>query len=129
MIATHRLTRLAAIAALPLALAIASPTMVRADDDIDFEEISKEKVLNCLHPTVRAESAQIERMGPPRTEGDITTQRMKIYYQGLIRRNNVEFEFLVRRSGSIRQMRVQVLSDTSPPNPLCSLTGTNWTDF
>jgi len=123
-----RLRRLLLAAGLPLLLAVAGSGAVRADDDIDYEDIAKNQGLSCLHPTVRTERAEVERLAPPRTEGDVTTTRLKMYYQCLIRRNNVEFDIMVRQAGSIRQMMVRVLSDTAPSTLPCALTS-RWVDF
>lgn len=95
---------------------------------VAYEEILISRVLPCLHPTARRENARVEQVTGPITTGEMTRSRHKIYYQGLIRRNVAEVELLIRQSGSIRQMMVNVLSDSAPSTIPCSLTS-RWTDF
>ena len=112
-----------AAAVLGLSLAAAGPVRA-ADPAIDYVAIAKAKVLKCLHPTVKPESATAEITKPTVTEGDVSTTRIKMFYSGMIKKNSVE----LRKAGSIRQMRVNVLADTATEVGSCNLTK-NWVDF
>jgi hypothetical protein len=116
-----------AAAALGLSLAAAGPVRA-ADPAIDYVAIAKAKVLKCLHPTVKPDGATAEITKPTVTEGDVSTTRIKMFYSGMIKKNSVELEILVRKAGSIRQMRVNVLADTATEVGSCNLTK-NWVDF
>ena len=96
-------------------------------DDVSASALVKEKILSCLHPTVNAAKATIEAQ-TPKTEGEITTTRVKVFYEGLIKKNSLELDVLVRASGSIRQFKANVLSDTAMSVKPCELTKT-WSDF
>ena len=95
--------------------------------DIDYPGLFKSKILKCIHPTVSAEKATVEIVNAPATKGDITTTRLKAFYPGLIKKDAMELDVLVRQAGSIRQMKVDVLSDSSVGGH-CSLTK-EWADF
>ena len=96
-------------------------------EDVSASALVKDKILKCLHPTINAAKANIEAQAP-KTEGDITTTRVKVFYEGLIKKNSLELEVLVRASGSIRQFKANVLSDTAVDMKPCEMTKT-WTDF
>jgi len=64
----------------------------------------------------------------PETQGDTTTVRMKAFYQGLLKKDSIEANLIIRQAGSIRQMKVQVLADTGPAHKPCGLEQ-NWQDF
>jgi hypothetical protein len=126
----HTLPRRLALAAVPaLFLALAALSVpARAADAIDYVGIAKNKVLTCLHPTVKPNDATAEITKPTTTSGDTATTRVKIFYSGLVRKNSVELEILVRQAGSIRQMRVNVLADTATEVGSCNMVK-NWVDF
>jgi hypothetical protein len=114
-------------AALALSLA-ALPAPSRAADAVDYVAIAKSQVLKCLHPTVKPADATAEITKPTSTAGDISTTRVKIFYSGLVRKNSAEIEIMVRQSGSIRQMKVNVLADTATEVGSCNMVK-NWVDF
>jgi hypothetical protein len=95
---------------------------------IDYVELVRTKVLPCIHPTVKADKAEIEVQKDSTHSGDTTTTRVQVFYAGLIKKNSMQADILVRESGSIRQFRVNVLSDTSAVHGSCDLTK-NWADF
>jgi hypothetical protein len=112
----------ATVGILPLSPAVADTTPV------DYVELFKTKVMPCLHPTVKSDSVSAELRKEPTTSGDVTTARVEAFYSGLIKKNSIQADIMVRQSGSIRQLQVKVLSDTSMLHGSCDLT-TNWKDF
>jgi len=105
---------------------LASGTVRAAD--IDYPGLFKSKILKCVHPTVSPDKATVEIVNGPTTKGDITTTRLKAFYPGLIKKDSMELNVLVREAGSIRQMKIDVLSDSSVGVGHCSLTK-DWSDF
>ena len=112
----------AAVSILPLSPAVADTAPV------DYVELFKTKIMPCLHPTVKSDSVSVELRKEPATSGDITTARVEAFYAGLIKKNSIQADIMIRQSGSIRQLQVKVLSDTSMLHGSCDLT-TNWKDF
>jgi len=112
----------AAVSILPLSSAVADTAPV------DYVELFKTKIMPCLHPTVKADSVSVELRKEPATSGDVTTARVEAFYAGLIKKNSIQADIMVRQSGSIRQLQVKVLSDTSMLHGSCDLT-TSWKDF
>ena len=96
--------------------------------DVDYAEIVKTKILKCLHPTVSPEKATVEVVKPATKNGDVSTTRYKVFYEGLVKKNAMELDLLVRQAGSIRQMKVNVLSDSGTGGGSCAL-AKNWGDF
>jgi hypothetical protein len=96
--------------------------------DPDYIGLFKTRALPCLHPTVKADQATVELRNGPTTSGDTTTVRLQAFYPGLVKKNSLEADLLVRQSGSIRQLKVNVLTDTSAVHGSCDLTK-NWKDF
>ena len=95
---------------------------------VDYVELFKTKIMPCLHPTVKSDSLSVELRKEPATSGEITTARVEAFYAGLIKKNSLQVDIMVRQAGSIRQFQVKVLSDTSMMHGSCDLT-TNWKDF
>ena len=114
----------AAVSLVWSALSVGAPAHA---EDVSASTLVKDKILNCLHPTANAAKATIEAQAP-KTESDITTTRVKVYYEGMIKKNSLEMDVLVRASGSIRQFKANVLSDTGVSMKPCEMTKT-WTDF
>jgi len=124
------LTRRLAFGAAALALSLAGwggPAKA-ADTPIDYAAIAKARIIKCLHPTVKGDDATVEITKPTVTEGEISTTRVKIFYSGLIKKNSAEIDIMVRRAGSIRQMKIKVLADTATEVGSCDLVK-NWVDF
>ena len=96
--------------------------------DVDYADMVKTKVLKCLHPTVNTDKATVEVVKPAATAGDVSTTRYKVFYEGLVKKNAMELDLMVRQAGSIRQMKANVLSDTGTGGGSCALTK-NWGDF
>jgi hypothetical protein len=79
---------------------------------MDYAALFRSRVLPCIHPTADPKRTGVEVEAPATTSGEITTVRIKARYPGLIFRNDMELELMIRQSGPIRQMKVVVLSDT-----------------
>lgn len=100
----------------------------KAAEALDYAELFRTRGLNCMHPTVDAAKATVEVTKGPTSEGDVTTVRVKAFYAGLMKRNVLEADVMVRRSGSIRQMRIAPLSDTGTGARRCGMEKA-WADF
>ncbi|MBV9825323.1 MAG: hypothetical protein JO001_06580 [Alphaproteobacteria bacterium] len=96
-------------------------------DDPKYADLFRDNAMKCLHPTVDPAKATIEQEKGPDKSGDTTTVRFKVYYPGMIKKDVLEAELMVRQSGSIRQMKVNVLADSASSKP-CDLVK-NWKDF
>ena len=90
-----------------------SPAVADTASPVDYVELFKTKIMPCLHPTVKMDSVAVELRKEPAPSGDITTARVEAFYAGLIKKNSLQVDIMVRQSGSIRQLQVKVLSDTS----------------
>jgi hypothetical protein len=99
-----------------------------APGSIDYLELFKTKVMPCIHPTVKPDTVTVELRKEPTTSGDTTTARVEAFYKGLIKKNSIQADIMIRQAGSIRQLKVNVLSDTSAVHGSCDLTS-NWQDF
>lgn len=99
-----------------------------AADTVNYADLFRERAIKCVHPTVNPEKATVEMEKGPETQGDTTTVRIKAFYQGLIKKDSMEANLLIRQAGSIRQMKIQVLADTGPAHKPCALEQ-NWQDF
>ena len=121
-----RLLRIASAGGVALITSIAGAQ--NSANPIDYVQLFRTKVLPCLHPTVQADKAEIEIQKESTHSGDTTTTRIQAFYPGLIKKNALQADVLVREAGSIRQLHVNVLSDTSTLHGSCDLTK-NWADF
>ena len=115
-------------AAIALLGALLAATSARADQAINYPELFRLNAIKCVHATVNPDKATVEVLKGPDTVGEITTVRVKAYYDGLIRKNVMEAELMVRKAGSIRQMMIKVLSDSGTAVLGCDLEKT-WKDF
>jgi hypothetical protein len=97
-------------------------------ETINYTELFRTKALGCIHPTVNLEKATVEMEKDPSTTGEVTTARIKVYYEGWMKKQVMESDLMVRQAGSIRQMRVAVLSDSGSAHAGCALEK-NWSDF
>ncbi len=111
--------------------AISQVTLARsaaAADTIDYVNIAKNNVLKCVHPTVNVATATAEIAKPTEVTGDTSKTRVTMYYSGLVKKNKMDVDILVRQSGSIRQMKITVLADSSTGVASCAMEK-NWVDF
>ena len=115
----------AAVSVLHLPSAAADTTNPAA---VDYVALFKAKIFPCLHPTVKADLVNVELSKPATTSGDITTARVEAFYWGLIKKNSLQADIMIRQAGSIRQLKVDVLSDTSSLHGSCDLTK-DWKDY
>ena len=99
-----------------------------AADRVDYVELFRRSAIKCLHTTVNPDKATVEITKGPDTVGEVTTVRLKTFYEGLLRKNVMETELLIRQAGSIRQMKINQLSDSGTGGSRCNLER-NWTDF
>jgi hypothetical protein len=100
-----------------------------AADNVNYTDLFRTRAIQCIHPTVNPEKVTtVEVSKGPETQGDTTTVRMKAFYQGLLKKDSIEANLIIRQAGSIRQMKVQVLSDTGSVHKPCALEQ-NWQDF
>jgi len=97
-------------------------------DAPNYQDLFRSKALKCIHPTLTVDKATLETIKGPETSGEVTTVRLKVYYEGWMKKNVMESDLLIRQAGSIRQMRVKVLSDTGAAHKPCALES-NWADF
>ena len=107
---------------------LALPAMAADKAPVDLPALVKSKIIKCLHPTVNPEKATVEVVKPAATEGEISTTRFKVFYDGLVKKNSMDLDVMVRSAGSIRQMKVNVLADSGTGGGSCDLTK-NWSDF
>jgi hypothetical protein len=96
--------------------------------EVNYTDAFRAKALKCIHPTVNPEKATVEIEKPAETKGELTTVRLKAYYEGFMKKHSMEADLIVRQAGSIRQMKVKVLADTGPAHKPCALEQ-NWQDF
>lgn len=96
--------------------------------DTNYIELFRKNVVKCMHSSVNPDKALIEVIKGPETAGEITTVRMKTYYDGLVKRNVMETDMMIRQAGSIRQMKINNLSDSGTTMARCDMEKT-WRDF
>ena len=106
---------------------LAATAPARASD-LNWVELFRSQAVRCMHKTVNPDKANIEIIKAPATVGDITTVRIKTYYDGLTKKNVMETEMMVRQAGSIRQMKINPLSDTGTALAHCEMEKI-WRDF
>ena len=96
--------------------------------DTKYDELFRTKGLKCIHPTLNVDKATVEILKGPTTAGDVTTVRVKAYYEGWMKKNVMESDLMIRQAGSIRQMSIKVLSDSGSAHKPCDLEK-GWKDF
>ena len=111
-----------------LAGACLAATAASAADPVNYTELFRTKAIKCLHSTVNPDKATVEIVKPAEKAGEITTVRVKAFYDGLIRKNTLEADLMIREAGSIRQMRIKTLSDSAAAVGSCDLEK-GWKDF
>jgi hypothetical protein len=111
-------------------LALSQLTLARpaAADTIDYVRVAKNNILKCVHPTVKPDTATAEIAKPTEVAGDTSKTRVTMYYSGLMKKNKMDVDIMVRQSGSIRQMKIDVLADSSTGVASCAM-AKNWVDF
>jgi len=124
---TRILTKLAIGCVGAAVLGVGGASSARAAD-IDYISLFRTKAIKCIHSTVNPDKATIEILKPAETAGEVTTVRLKVYYDGLIKKNTLESELMIRQAGSIRQLKIHILADTGTQVGTCALEK-NWADF
>jgi len=124
----HRTIRWIVAAAAFLALSQLTLARPAAADTIDYVNVAKNNVLKCVHPTVKIDTATAEVAKPTEVTGDTSRTRVTVYYSGLVKKNKMDVDILVRQAGSIRQMKINVLADSSTGVAPCAM-AKNWGDF
>lgn len=99
-----------------------------AADTIDYVNVAKNNVLKCLHPTVKPDTATAEIAKPTEVTGDTSKTRVTVFYSGLVKKNKMDVDIMVRQAGSIRQMKINVLDDSSTGLASCAM-AKNWVDY
>lgn len=102
--------------------AIALPATVSADA-VSFV---KTELLHCIHPTVNVDKAQVEIDKPAVTEGDTSTTRVRVFYEGTIKKNSMLVE-VMEKAGKPPLVRAKVLEDTGTGHsPSCKYLKEGW---
>lgn len=107
--------------------ALSTGTTARAQAT-NYAELFRTNVIKCVHPTVNPAKAKVTILKTSPVVDYVTTMRVKATYEGIVKTNTMEADFMIRQSGSIRQMKVKVLADSSPGILGCSIEK-DWKDF
>jgi hypothetical protein len=118
----HRALRRSVFMLSSVCLAMAVPAVASADA-VSF--VQKE-LLHCIHPTVKADKAQVEIDKPTMTEGDTSTTRVRVFYEGAVKKNTMVVE-VMEKAGKPPLVKVKVLEDTGTGHsPKCKYTKEGW---
>ena len=122
----HRSLRLLVLIS-SICLAMALPATA-ADSDNVLSFVQKE-LLKCIHPTIKVDKAKIEIDKPTVTEGDTSTTRVRVFYEGMVKNNTMLVE-VAEKAGKPRLVKVQVLEDTGTGHsPTCKYTKPGWQEL
>ena len=106
-------------------LALALPA-VAADNVVSF--VQKE-LLKCIHPTINLDKAKVEIDKPTVTEGDTSTTRVRVFYEGMLKKNTMLVE-VMEKAGKPRLVKTQILEDTGTGHaPNCRYTKAGWQEL
>ena len=120
----HRLLRLLVLIA-SACLALAFPSAASADA-LSFV---KQELLHCIHPTINVNKAKIEIDKPTVTEGDTSTTRVRVFYEGALKKNTMVVE-VMEKAGKPPLVKVQVLEDTGTGHSTsCKYTKEGWQEM
>ena len=120
----HRSLRVAVLLS-GVCLAIAMPSVASADA-VSFV---KKELLNCIHPTVKADKAQVEIDKPTVTEGDTSITRVRVFYPGLVKKDSMLIE-VMEKAGKPPLVRAKVLEDSGTGHaPSCKYTKEGWQEL
>jgi hypothetical protein len=124
VILMHRSLRLSGLIG-SICLAMVFPLTASADA-VSFV---KTELLHCIHPTVKADKAQVEIDKPTVTEGDTSTTRVRVFYEGAIKKNSMIVE-VMEKAGKPPLVRAKVLEDTGTGHsPTCKYTKEGWQEL
>ena len=122
----HRSLRLLVLIS-SICLAMALPATA-ADSDNVLSFVQKE-LLKCIHPTMKVDKAKVEIDKPTVTEGDTSTTRVRVFYEGMVKKNTMLVE-VAEKAGKPRLVKVQVLEDTGTGHsPTCKYTKPGWQEL
>jgi len=101
------------------------PTIASADA-VSFV---KTELLHCIHPTVNVDKAQVEIDKLPVTEGDTSTTRVRVFYEGVVKKNSMVVE-VMEKVGKPFLVKAKVLEDTGTGHsPSCKYTKEGWQEM
>ena len=120
----HRSVRLSVLIG-SVCLAMALPLTASADA-VSF--VQKE-LLHCIHPTIKVDKAKVEIDKPTVTEGDTSTTRVRVFYEGAVKKNTMVVE-VMEKAGKPPLVRAKVLEDTGTGHaPNCKYTKEGWQEL
>ena len=110
-----------------ICLAMALPATA-ADSDNILAFVQKE-LLKCIHPTISVDKAKVEIDKPTVTEGDTSTTRVRVFYEGVVKKNTMLVQ-VMEKTGKPPLVKVQVLEDTGTGHsPTCKYTKEGWQEL
>ena len=119
----HSLRLLVLISSACLAMALPAAA---SDNVLSF--VQKE-LLKCIHPTIHVDKARVEIDKPTVTEGDTSTTRVRVFYEGMVKKNTMVVE-VMEKAGKPPLVKVQILEDTGTGHsPTCKYTKEGWQEL
>ena len=96
---------------------------------VDVLSFVQKELLHCIHPTVKVDKAKVEIDKPTITDGDTSTTRVRVFYEGAIKKNSMVVE-VMEKAGKPPLVRAQVLEDTGTGHaPSCKYTKEGWQEL
>ncbi len=99
--------------------------------DFDFLNFAKQTILPCAHPTAPIEKAKLEFAKEPKEEGNLTKTRVKIFYEGWLKKNAMLVEIVLRKccEGALL-VKVEVLEESAGTGTMqCKYFSGGWFDI
>ncbi len=100
-----------------LAISILFPVSSFAFDFLGF---AKNEALVCYHPTAKPEKAEVKYETEPKTNGDITTAVVKVYYKGWIKDHSMEVKITALEASGKTLIQTKMLVDTNTKPGTCN---------
>ncbi len=89
----------------------------------------QKELLKCVHPTIKVDKAKVEIDKPTVTEGDTSTTRVRVFYEGMVKKNTMVVE-VMEKAGKPPLVKVQILEDTGTGHsPTCKYTKEGWQEL
>ena len=96
---------------------------------VDVLSFVQKELLHCIHPTIKVDKAKVEIDKPTITDGDTSTTRVRVFYEGMVKKNSMLVE-VMEKAGKPRLVQVQVLEDTGTGHsPTCKYTKPGWQEL
>jgi diaminopimelate epimerase len=96
---------------------------------VDAVSFVKQELLHCIHPTVKVDKAQVEIDKPTVSDGDTRTTRVRVFYEGAIKKNSMLVE-VMEKTGKPTLVRAHVLEDIGTGHsPSCKYTKEGWQEL